>query len=381
MRSPRRIGSAAVLAAAMSAAVAAGAGPAGAATWHGGYPGARHAVFVQTDNTAGNQIAAYHRAADGTLTLAGTYGTGGRGGQLAGSVVDHLASQGSLTYDRAHRLLYAVNAGSNTVSVFAASGDRLHLRQVTGSGGTFPVSITVHGSVVYVLNALHGGSLQGYRVRWGRLWRIPGSRRELHLNPGATPQFVNTPGQAAFTPDGSQLVVTTKANGNDVDVFGVRPDGTLSAAPTVNSEPGAVPFAVTFDRAGNLVIAEAGPSVVATFTIAADGSLTQLDQAATGEQATCWVAADGARLFASDTGSSLISGYRASWRGALTALGQTSTDPGPVDAAVSPHGHYLYVQTGQNGVVDEFAVADGQLTRIGSVTVAGSAGGEGIAAG
>jgi len=92
--------------------------------------GGRHAVFVQTDNPAGNQVAAYHRAPDGTLTPAGLYDTGGLGGILAGSVADHLASQGSLTYDARHALLYAVNAGSDTVSVFSVDGDRLHLRCV-----------------------------------------------------------------------------------------------------------------------------------------------------------------------------------------------------------------------------------------------------------
>jgi hypothetical protein len=52
-----------------------------------------------------------------------------------------------------------------------------------------------------------------------------------------------------------------------------------------------------------------------------------------------------------------------------------------VDAAASPGGRYLYVQAGRNGVVDEFAVgADGTLTSLGSVTVAGAAGGEGIVA-
>ena len=55
--------------------------------------GADHAVFVQTDNPAGNQIVAYSRAADGTLTAAGTVATGGLGGVLAGSAVDHLASR------------------------------------------------------------------------------------------------------------------------------------------------------------------------------------------------------------------------------------------------------------------------------------------------
>jgi hypothetical protein len=41
----------------------------------------------------------------------------------------------------------------------------------------------------------------------------------------------------------------------------------------------------------------------------------------------------------------------------------------------------IYVQTGKAGLVDEFAVAaDGSLTALGSVTVPGGAGGEGIAA-
>jgi hypothetical protein len=33
-----------------------------------------------------------------------------------------------------HALLYAVNAGSNTISVFAVAAHRLSLRQVIGSG-------------------------------------------------------------------------------------------------------------------------------------------------------------------------------------------------------------------------------------------------------
>src|SRR3954471_8937844 len=76
------------------------------------------AVFVQTDDPAGNAVVAYRRDADGRLTPAGTYPTGGRGGVLAGSVVDHTASQGALALDRAHHLLYVVNAGSDSVTVF-----------------------------------------------------------------------------------------------------------------------------------------------------------------------------------------------------------------------------------------------------------------------
>jgi DNA-binding beta-propeller fold protein YncE len=367
------------------AALAVLAGPASAAVRpaarHVGPGGARDAVFVQTDNTAGNRVVAYHRAADGTLTEVGQYPTGGVGGILAGSQVDHLASQGSLSYDPASRTLIAVNAGSNTVSVFGAHRSRLHLRQVIGSGGVFPVSVAIHGSLVYVLNALNGGAVQGYRLVFGRLIPLPGSGRPLGLNPAATPQFTNTPGQVSFSPDGTQLVVTTKANGNDIDVFAVRPDGRLAAAPVVNAEPGAVPFAITFDRAGHLVIAEAGPNALATFSLGPSGTITPLDAVGTGQAATCWVAPAGGFLFASNAGSGSISGYSAGPAGALTLLGATPTDPGTVDAAASPGGQYLYVQAGGTGVVDEFSIgADGTLAPVGSVLVPGAAGGEGIVA-
>jgi len=357
--------------------LATSAGASKGASWSG----ASHVVFVQTDATSGNRVVAYHRAADGALSPAGSYATGGLGGVLGGSVVDHTASQGSLTYDPRHSLLYAVNAGSSTVSVFAVSGDHLALRQVLSSGGTFPVSVAVHGDVVYVLNALDGGSLQGYRVLGSFLVPLPGSGRALGLDPGASPQFTNTPGQVAFTPDGSRLIVTTKANGNDIDVFGVGSGGWLSAAPVVNSEPGTVPFAIAFDSRGHLVIAEAGTNALATFAISGHGTLTQLDAVGTGEAATCWVAPAGPFLFASSAGSAAESGFTSSGGGQLTLLGATATDAGTVDASAAAGGQFLYVQTGGAGIVDEYAVsAGGALTEIGSVTVPDAAGGEGIVA-
>ncbi len=344
--------------------------------------GAGSAVFVQTDNTAGNQVVAYARASDGTLTLAGSYPTGGLGGQLTGSVVDHLASQGSLQYDAAQHLLIAVNAGSNSLTVFGVHGTRLHQRQIIGSGGEFPVSIAIRGNLVYALNGLRGGSVQGYRLSpAGRLSFLRGSHRRLHLSQSATPQFTNTPGQVAFSPSGSQLIVTTKANGNDIDVFGLRPSGRLSASPVVNSEGSTVPFAINYDQAGHLVIADAGTNALSTFSLGSNGTVTPIDSVGTGQAATCWVARAGGTLYASNAGSANVSGYTSSASGQLTLLGQTTTDPGTVDAAPTPDGAFLYVQTGGNGIVDEFSVGTGgALTSVGSITVAGAAGGEGIAA-
>jgi 6-phosphogluconolactonase (cycloisomerase 2 family) len=377
----------AAVAAFAAAALALAAGPAAAATHH--RAGARHdifvgnqqALFVQTDGLTGNQIAVYARSASGTLTLAHTYPTGGNGGQLVGSAVDFLASQGSLVYDAPNHALYAVNAGSNTVSVFSVFGTQLVLRQVLPSGGTFPVSVAVQNNVVYVLNALGGGTLAGFREFFGTLVAIAGSSRALGLDPNETPQFTSTPGQVAFTPDGSQLIVTTKGNGSDIDVFGVSPFGLLSPSPVVNPEPGAVPFAVAFTPAGWLAVSEAGTNSVALFALGKDGTAHQLSVVATGKAATCWITADGNVLFASNAGGAAVSTVNWTPWGPLTLATNTTTDAGTVDSVLSPDARFLYVQTGAGGIVDEFAIgAGGALTSLGSVTVAASAGGEGIAA-
>jgi hypothetical protein len=367
--------------AAATALLTFGAGPAAAASTHHhshDQDGHGHAVFVEANDPNGNSIAVYDRNPDGTLTSAGRYATGGRGGVLAGSVVDHLASQGALTYDAERGLLYAVNAGSNTVTVFGVHNDRLQRLDVVGSGGTFPVSVTVHRGIVYVLNARDGGSIQGFAQLGTRLVRIPTWHRALGLDPTATPEFVNTPGQVAFTPKGDQLVVTTKSNGNQIDVFHIDAFGGPSATPTVTPDPAGVPFAVAFDRTGRIDVAEAGPNAVASFALHPDGTLTLVNRVATGQAATCWIVDTGSHLYADNAGSGSVSRFDVT-NGGIVERGTTATDAGTIDAAVT--GGTLYVQTGATGVVDEFSIgSDGALNPIGSVTVAGAVGGEGIAA-
>lgn len=359
-----------------AAATALIAAPANAAAAHG-HGGA---VFVETDSATANQVVTYQRAADGSLRTAGTYDTSGKGGVLGDSVVDHTASQGAVAYDARHRVLYAVNAGSDTVTVFAVDGTRLTRSQVIGSGGRFPVGVAVHGDRVYVLNARDGGSVQGFLSVAGRLVRVPSWHRSLGLDASATPEFTSTPGQVAVSPDGRQLLVTTKGNTNAVDVFSLGPLGQPGWSPTVNVLPNAVPFAMTFDRSGALVLAEAGPSVVATFTLRSDGRLAAIDSKATGQAATCWVAAAGRFVYTGNAGSSSVSGYDVSGAGALTGLGNTAAGMGTVDLVASPDGRDLYVRSGADGTVHAFRVgADGSLSAIGAVSVPDGVGGEGIA--
>lgn len=363
----------AVLAATVTAAI-----PANATTSHGRDHGG--AVFVETDGVNANKVVAYQRSTDGSLRAAGTYDTLGNGGVLGQSVVDHTASQGAVALDPSGRLLYAVNAGSDTVTVFAVDGVRLTRLQVVASGGTFPVSVAVDGNVVYVLNARDGGSVQGFVSIGGRLVAVPSWHRALGLNASATPEFTSTPGQIAFTPDGRRLLVTTKGNTSAVDVFGIGAFGEPSRSPVVSELPGDVPFAVAFDSAGHAVLAEAGPSAVATFTVRPNGELAAIDARATGQAATCWVTSTGRFVYTGNAGSSTVSGYAMSHNGTLTALGNTAAGAGTVDVAVSPDGHDLYARSGGDGTLHAFRVgANGSLTPVGSVTVPDSVGGEGIA--
>ncbi|WP_028048092.1 hypothetical protein [Cellulomonas sp. URHD0024] len=364
---------------AVAAASVLAAAPAFASTPSGAAHRPSSVVYVPTNDATGNQVRVLTRAADGTLNAAGSYATGGTGGALTGAVVDRLASQGSVVLDRPAGLLYVVNAGSDTLSVFRVVGAQLQLRDVVPSRGDFPVSVAVHDGRVYVLNARGGGSVQGY-VRLGdHLVPVRSWHRDLGLDPTATPEFTHTPGQVAFGPGGRSLLVTTKAGSNAIDVFTFGRFGRPSATPTVTTLPGRVPFGLVLDPSGHVVVAEAA-NVVATFALGAGGTLTQLSEQATGQAATCWIASRGSDVWVSNAGSATVSGFRTDDAGALTATGVTSTHPGTVDATVSSDGRFLDVQTGAQGTVDTYAIgAGGTLTSVGSVVVPGTIGGEGIA--
>jgi len=376
-RKSYRVAATAAAAVAVTAAFGAAGGTVAAAASSSTATGV---VFAQNDAVGGNTVFAFDRAADGTLTQAGSFATGGLGGSLDGAVVDRTASQGALVADRAHRELYAVNAGSNTLSVFRVAGDQLRLRQVISSGGSFPVSVTTRGDAVFVLNARDGGSIQGFRNNDGRLVRVAAWHRSLGLDPTAAPEFTHTPGQVAFTPDGRHLIVTTKAGSGSILVYGIGAAGQPSATPTVHAEAGTVPFAVAFDPRGNLQVSDAGPNAVSTYSLASNGSLTLLGRTLTHQAATCWISSYGDLLVASNAGSASVSELTAT-PNAPTFVGNTATGAGTVDSSFTPDGSRLYVQGGGTGEIDGFSVgAGGSLTPISTTAVPNAVGGEGIVA-
>jgi 6-phosphogluconolactonase (cycloisomerase 2 family) len=365
-------------------------GPANIATADGlfgpGQPGhgLGHAVFVQTDNPTGNQVIVLAEHSDGRLSERQVVSTGGLGAQATGSAVDHLASQGSLVYDGAHRLLFAVNAGSGTLSVLTADGRDIALQQVLSTGGEFPDSVAVYGNLVYVLNAGGTGSVTGYRIFGDHLFPLPGSPASLGLNNTNPPNFLQSPGEIGFSPDGTELLVTTKASTSSIDVFSVGSGGQLSANPTVTADGSNVPFSFSFSPQNQLVVAEAGPSAVHTFSLGAGGTLTSLSTSlGDGQAALCWIASADGFYYVANAGSNDLSAYAVAANGTPSLIGPTgvvaTTDAGPIDLTASADGKFLYSEDGGAGAVDEFQVnSDGSLSPLGSVAGLG-AGIEGIA--
>jgi 6-phosphogluconolactonase (cycloisomerase 2 family) len=267
-------------------------------------------------------------------------------------------------------ILLAVNAGSNTVSVFRVSGDRLALWQIIPSGGKFPTSIAFHRGLVYVLNAGGAGSLQGYAVVSGTLRPLPGSNRSLGLANTDPPNFLAAPGQIGFTPDGSEVIVTTKKSGSDIDVFSVGFAGLLSLHPVKNPSATPVPFSFTFDAAGHLVVTEAGSSDLSVYAVNAGGTVTALGSVTDGQAALCWVTQVNGFFYGSNAGSADISAFQVGPGGDPALIGVAGlTEAGTTDSAATPNGRFLYVTNGGAGTLDEFHVnADGTLFEIGTVT-------------
>jgi 6-phosphogluconolactonase len=332
------------------------------------------------DNTAGtNTISGFDRHLDGSLTpLSGSPFTAGGAGTGAG-----LASQGAIQVSSDGRFLLAVDAGSNQVSVLQIKPDgglKLVPTGVVSSGGVTPVSIAVHGDLVYVANAgtgTGGSDYTGFTLNPGGQLR-PLANSTVFLPNGSQP------GDVLFNSTGTSLV-GTRVGSSLIDSFVVGPNGLLSAAPgSPSPAQGLGPFGSEFrpTNPSQLFVSNAhnvgaGTGTISAFNVALNGSLTSIGASpfADDQTAPCWIEIthDGQFLFTVNTGSGEISRYAIALDGSLTLLGSTPVSNtggvGAVDARLSNDGRTLYVDESRVGAVGAFAVNGGNLTELPSSPV------------
>ena len=270
-----------------------------------------------------------------------------------------------------NQFLFAVNAGSNQISVLRVGILDLTLVDVVASGGIRPISLALHENLLYVLNEGGTPNITGFTVGDdGTLTPLPGSTQPLIGGTAADPA------QVSFNPDGTLLVVTEKA-GNRLNTYTVDENG-LPSAPIDNASNGMTPFGFAFNNLGFLVVSEAfggapNQSAASSYSAAEDGTLSVISGSVPNSQtASCWVVTtnNGRVAFISNTGSGTISSYGiGSGDGTLNLInsvaGDTGANSAPIDMALNNSSHFLYVLAGGLQSVVSFRVEfDGSLTLI-----------------
>jgi len=329
---------------------------------------AASAVFTMTNNASGNSVIAYTVGSTGALSAAGTFRTHGLGTGAS------LADQGALALTADYRWLLVVDGGSNQISVFHVNpasryAPILSFSGRVSSGGVMPVSLAVHGAWVYVLNAGNAtvaGNIAGFRLTAAGLVTLPGSHEPLSSS------APTGPAQVSFNPAGTVLVVAEKAT-SLLDSYTVDSHGIASAPWTTNSS-GSTPYGFAFAPSGTLVVSEAGPGALSSYSVSGTGTISVISPTVLDNQsAPCWVvlAGGGRWAYTTNAHSDSISTYTLARNGTLVlqaSVGAT-TGSAPTDMAVTTStGRYVLVYDAGAGQIDEFAVgAGGTLTATTSV--------------
>lgn len=318
------------------------------------------AVFTMTNDAGGNEIIQFTRGADGSFKELARVSTGGEGTSSG------LGNQGGVVLSRNGRHLFAVNAGSNQVAALRIQKGALTLVDVIDTGNVRPVSVTERRGLVYVVNAGTDsipGSIAGFDFDGGSFTRIAGSERSLSGTGSG-------PAQISFTPRGDALVVTEKAT-NQILVYPVEADGSAREG-IVNPSVGQTPFGFSFTSRGHLLVSEAfggaeGASAMTSYDVSG-GILVPISASVeSGESAACWAVTsrNNRTVYTTNTASGSISSYRVRPDGSLMlddAQAAVLDGSGPLDAAMSRYGRYLYVL--RNGTDEIGAYALDQQGRL-----------------
>ena len=297
-----------------------------------------HYLYTESNAAANNEILVYKIKRDGSLYFAGSTMSGCSG------TGKPLGSQGAMELDKNKKWLFAVNAGSNSVSSFKVLDDgSLTLAHTKGSKGKTPVSLSVHDNMLYVLNR-GSDNIHGFWIgAGGTLTDIEGSTQSLSGTAVDAPQI-------SFMPDGEWIAVTEKAT-NIISTFKVKQDGSISKGiftPSISKTP----FGFEFSRnrfmiVSNAVGGGAAAGSATSYLTGNNGVPENINGAVPNfESAPCWVAVTkyGRFAYITNTASNNISTYYVNNQGALYLVQKEAakTDGGPLDIVVTENNYFVY---------------------------------------
>lgn len=332
------------------------------------------AVYVMTNDPDANEILVFARERDGELRAMpnATVSTGGSGGG-DNAPVDPLGSQNSLVYSDHLNMLFAVNAGDNTIAAFDTSGPGLKPRLVAlvSSGGYLPVSVAVNEDLLYVLNAGGTGTVTTFAVGPdGQLSEV--GSLDLGLANGTSIPFNNifAPGQVGVDRLARRLVVVN-AGGQEVLVSDLDDDGIPTGALVSTPTTGIAPFAFAKTPYGSILVAEAGSGSVSAFDPPVSGMpmTPTANSVSTTQAASCWIVSNANGFaYVANTGSDTISQYGYTRTGGLELINAAAAMAAgaPTDMTLANHGAFLYSLDAGAGAISGFAVdpENGELSPV-----------------
>lgn len=335
-------------------------------------------VYTMSNQIAGNEVLVFHRRPTGNLEAAGAFATGenGTGGGLG--------NQSAIVLDPSDRWLFVVNAGSGSIASFRVLEAGLQLVGNEPSGGFQPISLTVFGTWLYVLNAgdpndvNENDNISGFQINQdGTLTPIPNSTQPLSTDETG-------PAQIGFNKEGTVLLVTEKAT-NTITTYTVDADG-IPSSPISRASAIPTPFGFQFGDRDLVYISEAnggGPSAVVSYQVNPEtGTVSGAVDVFNAQNAACWVAlsSDQTIGYTTNTESDSISIFKINFDGSMDSFfvheRAVRAGDSPIDLVVAQDGRNLYVLNGADDTIGAFRIqSDGRLNRLRTVNAPSGANG------
>jgi 6-phosphogluconolactonase len=182
------------------------------------------------------------------------------------------------------------------------------------------------------------------------------------------------------SPNGQWLVAIEKVS-SSIDVFPIHPDGTLGTVVNNKSVTPGV-FATVFTPSGQLVVSENQPnsgtdtSSISSYTINSNGTLTAITQSLpTYGNGNCWnaVTPNGHWVYVDNSATSSVAGFTVAANGSLTPLASTIVSTlragtTNLDMTVSGDGKHLFTLDSGSGDVSVFGInSDGTVNQLGDI--------------
>jgi 6-phosphogluconolactonase (cycloisomerase 2 family) len=329
-------------------------------------------LFVNNQAAAGNSIASYSVAVDGTLTaLAGSpVATGGLGANAACSSVNRLALSAG------NNLLFVSNGGDQTISAFVINPTSGALTPAAGS--PFASGLTLDSCSGISLSATPDGRfLMASSNGQIKTFSIGVGGVLTSLSTAANPVVPNA--SMKISANGQLLAVS---NGASVSVFSINPDGTLTAvagSPFAEAGTGTLAGLDFSSTSGLLFGAEASATAgfADAWTIGANGVLSSVAGSPFSTTAVnsnvVLLSPNDSFLFASNQGSNNVSAYGVGAGGSLSSIGSFGSAASlhaPVGMATDRSGSLLYVADDTFGVAVFSISGAGSLSQLGDVAIA-----------